>query len=76
MLFGRAAPVFQRAEGGHEPGGAQAGDPLLRGKVQGGRAAVHGEAPGAARHHGVGPGERAARGHLHQGPGGARCVLH
>lgn len=64
-------PVSQRAEGGHEPGGSQAGDPLLRGKVQRGRAAVHGEAPGPARDHGLGAGERPAGRHIDQGAGGA-----
>ena len=67
VLTGRTAAAVERAEGGHESGGAEAGDPALRGEIPKGSAAVHGEAPGAARDHGMGPGERIPGGHLHPG---------
>ena len=76
VLVGRAPPVLQRAEGGDEPGGPPAGDPLLRGALQGGHPPLHGQAPGPPRHHGLGPGQRPAGGHLHQGPDRIRRVLH
>ncbi len=63
---GRVAPVDQRADRRHEPGGAATGAPGLRRTVPPAHPPLHGPPPGKSGHDRLGPGQRHAGRHLHR----------
>ncbi len=60
----RAAPVHQRPDGRHEPGGAAAGAAGVCRAVPPEHPALHGSAPREGRHHRLGASQRPARRHV------------
>ena len=65
ILAGRVSAVHQRPVGRHEPGGAAPGTTGLCGSFPPADSPLHGTPSRKSRRHRLGPGERAARRHLH-----------
>src|SRR5262249_29167747 len=76
VLARRAAPALERAEGGHEHGGAAAGAAILRPPVQDADPSVHAPPQGEVRPDRVGPGEWPAGQHLAREAHRVRPLLH
>ena len=73
---GRAPPVFQCAERGHEPGWPPARDPLPCGALQGGDPPLPGAPAGAPRLYRLGPGQRPAGRHRYCRAHPLRYLVH